>query len=59
MTKQEEFNTISNAIKNPKNTGLHLEPIRILVEIFADKHSGSNLSKVLKQKFIELEKKFK
>lgn len=58
MTKQEEFNTISNVIKNPKNTGKHLEPIKTLVEIFADKYKDSNLAKVLIQRFIELEKKF-
>ena len=59
MTKQQEFNRIAQLIKNPKNTGEHLEPIKVMVEHFADENKGSNLAKVLIQRFIVLEKKFK
>ncbi len=59
MTKQQKFNKIAAVIKNPKNTGLHLGPIKVMVEMFADEYKGSNLSEVLIQRFIELEKKFK
>ena len=59
MTKQEEFNRIAGIIKNPKNTGWHLESIRMMVDNFAKENRESNLSNLLIQRFIKLEEKFK